>query len=62
MLNNGKELYWIEKGDSGAFFKKNLILKTTHEFTLDFKSTLKSTLISKTVLAHSGDNFDFKAT
>ena len=62
MLYNGRELYSIEKEDSRAFFKPTLILKATHEFNLDFKSTLKSTLISNTVLAHFGDNLDFKAT
>ena len=52
MLYNRRELYSIEKEDSRAFFKPTLILKATHEFNLDFKSTLKSTLISNTVLAH----------
>ena len=50
------------RGDSGALWKTTLILKATHELNLDFKSTLKSTLISKTVLAHFGNNLDFKAT
>ena len=50
------------KGDSGTLWKTTLILKATHELNLDFKSTLKSTLISKTVLAHFGNNLDFKAT
>ena len=50
------------KGDFGALWETTLILKATHELNLDFKSTLKSTLISKTVLAHFGNNLDFKAT
>ena len=62
MLYNWRELYSIEKEDSRAFLKPTLILKATHEFNLDFKSILKLTLISNTVLAHCGDNFDFKAT
>ena len=62
MLYNGRELYSIEKEDSPVFFKPTLILKATHEFNLDFKSTLKSTLILNTVLVHFGDNLDFKAT
>ena len=35
MLYNGRELYKIENGDSGAFLKTTLILKATHEFDLE---------------------------
>ena len=49
------EVMWVL-----AHFKINLDFKSTHECNLDFKSILKSILISKTVLAHFEISFDFK--
>ena len=40
-------------------FGNNLDFKATHEFYLDFKSTL---IKKKTVLAHFENNLDFKGT
>ena len=40
------------KGGIWKILKTTLIFKATHKFNLDFKSTLKSTLISKRELLH----------
>ena len=44
-----------------AHFKSNFDLKANHEFNLEIKVDLKSTLISnKQFFEHFGDNLDFK--
>ena len=51
------------KGELWHIFKTTLISRQLTKFDLDFKSTLKSTLISKRqFFAHFQINFDFKAT
>ena len=44
-----------------AHFKRNFDLKANHEFNLEIKVDLKSTLISnKQFFEHFADNLDFK--
>ena len=51
------------KGELWHILKTTLISRQLTKFDLDFKSTLKSTLISKRqFFAHFQINFDFKAT
>ena len=46
-----------------AHFKSNFDLKANHEFNLEIKVDLKSTLISnKRLFEHFEDNLDFKGS